>query len=68
MLVKLKAVNPAEKESIPDSIAVNEDDSILSLKEKIQAASGISFEEQKLIYKGKVLVNLKSIKDYSKYM
>nr|8J0A_A Chain A, Ubiquitin variant R4 [synthetic construct]8J0A_B Chain B, Ubiquitin variant R4 [synthetic construct] len=46
-------------------LEVNDDDTILNVKKKIEEKTGIPPEDQILIYKGKVLEDDKTLADYN---
>lgn len=63
--VKFKAVSPVDGASLPDSLNVSLTITIKELKDMIHAVNGVEAPEQKLIYKGKVLVDSKTLESYN---
>eukprot|EP00924_Labyrinthula_sp_SR-Ha-C_P001066 maker-scaffold_7-snap-gene-12.46-mRNA-1 protein AED:0.00 eAED:0.00 QI:131/1/1/1/1/1/2/421/409 len=57
MKVNLRCVNPADKATVPESLDVESTTTIGTIKAAINDSNEVPIDQQKLIYKGKVLSN-----------
>ena len=64
--VRLKPVNPADKSALPASIDLPVSAIVLDVKKEIEQTTETPVENQKLIYKGKVLINKKTLESYGR--
>lgn len=64
MRIKLKAANEASAESLPTHIDIAYSSTVVDLKLKIKRATDVPVEEQKLVFKGQLLANHRSLTHY----
>ena len=66
LTLRIKCVNPADRSKVPEKLELSSETTVEATKTEISKQNEVPIEEQKLIYKGKVLNDSKTLGDYGR--